>query len=95
MKKLLLGSLLIVAACTTDPRVSVIQGCNAYGSSLSILAAARAQGRLTDGQIDAVNQTLPVALSTCGADTPPPDAQASIDLINATLERIIFESGAQ
>lgn len=95
MRKFFIISTLILTACAINPKAQVIQGCNAYGSSLSILAAAKSQGRLTPEQIKAVNDTVPTALAICGAETPPADAQTALAAVNAQLERIIFQSGAK
>lgn len=77
------------------PQGTVLQSCTVYGRSLSLLAAARYQGRLNADQIASVDALNTVVLPVCTASYPPADAQATLDSANRALEALIFQTGAQ
>lgn len=84
-----------LAACATPapaPETIVTEACNVYGRSLSVLAVARIQGRLTPEQIATVNQSNSIVVPLCTAPTPPAGAATVIESVNRTLEAMIFES---
>lgn len=97
MNRILLAAVLVVglAGCTTttppSPEAVVTESCLAYGHSLSVLAAARYQGRLTPAQIATVNQANSVVVPLCTTPTPPTGAATVIDSVNQTLENLIFQ----
>ncbi|MDG4575676.1 MAG: hypothetical protein P9C36_06165 [Defluviicoccus sp.] len=58
------------AACTTvSPRITLLQTCDRYASTLTALAAAKAHGRLSAQQIDAVD-TVRLGLNPI-CESPP------------------------
>ncbi|MBX3516532.1 MAG: hypothetical protein KF815_06270 [Rhodospirillales bacterium] len=59
-----------VAACTTvSPRIELLQTCDRYASTLTALAAAKAHGRLSVPQVDAVD-TVRLGLNPI-CESPP------------------------
>lgn len=98
MKRLFPFVLLLgLAACqvTPTPQAYVLQSCAVYGRSLSVLAAARYQGKLNAEQIASVDAINTTVLPICLAPVPPSGAQATLDNANRTLEALIFQTGAQ
>lgn len=91
------GALLLTAAsCATgptDPRIAVKQACSTYASSLRVLSAARAQGKLTPEQVMQVNTANSVVVPICTAPEPPTDAEGTLEGLNAMLEQMIFTTG--
>lgn len=72
------------AACSSTGTTSpspVAQGaislCNAAGNSLQVLAAARAQGKLSPTQVAEVHDAEALTDPVCTASTPPSDAVAA------------------
>lgn len=92
------GALLLTAvSCATgptDPRVAVKQACSTYASSLRVLSAARAQGKLTPEQIMQVNTANSMVVPICTAPEPPANAEGTLEGLNAMLEQMIFTAGA-
>lgn len=82
-----------LAGCATaSPELLVTEACATYGRSLSVLAAARYQGRLTPAQIATVDSSNSIVVPLCTAPTPPAGASTVVDSINRTLEALIFEA---
>lgn len=93
------GALLLTAAsCATGPtapRIAVKQACSTYASSLRVLSAARAQGKLTPEQVMQVNTANSMVVPICTAPEPPTaDGEGTLAGLNAMLEQMIFTSGA-
>lgn len=92
------GALLLTAvSCATaptDPRIAVKQGCSAYASSLRVLAAARAQGKLSPEQVAQVTRANEIVVPICTAPVPPTDGEGTLEGLNAMLEQMIFTTGA-
>lgn len=58
------------AGCTTvSPRIELVQTCDRYASALTALAAAKAHGRLSAPQIEAVDTVRSGLNPIC--ETPP------------------------
>lgn len=84
-----------LTSCATPapaPETVVTEACNTYGRSLSVLAAARYQNRLTADQIAAVDQANTIVFPLCTAPTPPTGASTVIESLNRTLEALIFSA---
>lgn len=84
-----------LVGCTNGPpapETVITEACATYGRSLSVLAAARVQGRLTAEQITAVDQSITIAAPICEAPNPPAGATTVLDSLNKTLETIIFST---
>lgn len=75
-----LGGLVGCAStATTSPAVSqgAISLCNAAGNALTVLASARAQGKLSVKQVAEVHDAETLTDPVCLSPTPPSDAVAA------------------
>lgn len=77
-----------------ESQLAVTKGCSAMAHSLKVLAAARAQGRLSEGQIEAVTQAIVLAAPICVAPEPTTDQTDVLVRLNGLLEQMIFTMDA-
>jgi hypothetical protein len=97
MRKLLIpflaAALLLLPACSTqsDPKVASIENlatvCDGIAGAVNTLAAARANRRLSPGQIALVNELEPVARAVC-SDPPPLDKITALQKARAALAQM-------
>lgn len=85
----------LMACAAATPEATITQSCATYGRSLSTLAAARYQGRLSADQITAIDNLNTIVIPVCTAPTPPANGQAVLDGANQALEALIFTTGAK
>lgn len=74
-------------------QATVTQGCGAFGKSLKVLAAARAQGKLSQGQVAAVDQAVELVAPVCLGEMPTGGVEGAEEVLrqmNGMLEGIIF-----
>jgi hypothetical protein len=76
-----LGGLVGCSSTATTSSTPVAQGaislCNAAGNALTVLASARAQGKLSAKQVAEVHDAETLTDPVCTAPTPPSDAVAA------------------
>ena len=66
LRRSALAILLITAACATlNPAQQVLVACQGYASTLTVLAARRVAGKLTDTQVIVVNTLRPGLNEIC------------------------------
>jgi hypothetical protein len=90
------GVLIVVVAAlagcaSQDPRVSLLQTCDAYAAALRSTAAAAARGRLTDEQVRTVNE-IRHSLNPICEQPPATNAAAAVvlDSVQQGLETLVF-----
>ena len=92
---LALAAVLAVAGCVVPPSdappernyiLALSQACNVYAAALTDLAALRAQGRLSVGEIAAVDSVRAVASPLCIGE--PRDARAAMLAVEQAMLRM-------
>ena len=88
-KHLALIAVLALTACATiDPARQVLVACQGYASTLTVLAARRAAGKLSDTQVILVN-TLRPSLNEICLDGNFTDPTVAYDLVQDGMFRLI------
>ena len=88
-KHLALIAVLAVSACaTTNPARQVLVACQGYASTLTVLAARRAAGKLSDTQVELVNILRPGLNEIC-LDGNFTDPTTAYDLVQDGMFRLI------
>ena len=86
-----LGLAACVAPASTDPLVNAVQrygiACDAYASSLNVLAIFRAANQLDQRTVADVNNLVAIAGPICEAERPPADNLALL----VSLERAVID----
>ena len=86
---LLLSSSIAIAACATgSPARQILVACQGYASTLTILAARRAAGKLSDSQIDIVNILRPGLNKIC-MDGNFTDPAMAYNLVQDSMFKLI------
>ncbi len=94
-KHLALAIVLIATACATSPERQVLVACQGYASTLTILAARRTAGKLTDTQVTLVNILRPGLNKIC-LDEDFSDPTVAYDLVQDGMFKLIqVERGSQ
>lgn len=95
-KHIFLVAVLTVTACTTiSPEKQVLVACQGYASTLTILAARRAAGKLTDTQVDLINILRPGLNKIC-LDGNFSDPSVAYDIVQDSMFKLIqVERGSQ
>ncbi len=93
LKRIGLASVLILsltaALCTTlSPARQVLVACQGYASTLTVLAARRAAGKLSDSQVELVNILRPGLNEIC-LDGNFTDPTTAYDLVQDGMFRLI------
>ena len=94
-RKSVLGGFLalcvLLAGCASmGPQASqksVINACNGYAHALATLAAFRAQGKLTSGEVNQVNKIVKQVHPICTAKTIPNPA-AALMTVNGAVNQL-------
>lgn len=89
LKSLALAGVLALAACaSTNPAQQVLVACQGYASTLTVLAARRAAGKLTDSQVEVVNILRPGLNEIC-EDGTFSDPSIAYDLVQDGMFKLI------
>ncbi|KKK94951.1 hypothetical protein LCGC14_2677670 [marine sediment metagenome] len=89
MKKLALALVLVLSACTNlSPARQVLVACQGYASTLTVLAARKAAGRLSLSQIELVN-TLRPGLNTICLEGKFTDPTVAYNLVQDSMFKLI------
>lgn len=85
--------LALTAGCAAmgGPQASqkaVVTACNGYASALATAAAFRAQGKLSTGQVTAINNAITVVHPICSAKTIPSTQTALAQVESATAQLV-------
>ena len=80
---------IVISACaTTSPARQVLVACQGYASTLTVLAARRAAGKLSDTQVELVNILRPGLNEIC-LDGNFTDPTVAYDLVQDGMFRLI------
>ena len=91
----IVGSLILAACATIDPARQVLVACQGYASTLTVLAARRAAGKLSDTQVELVNILRPGLNKIC-LDGNFTDPTIAYDLVQDGMFRLIqMEAASQ
>jgi len=87
---------IVISACaTTSPARQVLVACQGYASTLTVLAARRAAGKLSDTQVELVNILRPGLNKIC-LDGNFTDPTIAYDLVQDGMFRLIqMEAASQ
>jgi hypothetical protein len=87
MRKMLFATLLL-AGCASQPvAVQLATACDAYASTINVLAVQRRQGKLSQDDVTIVASTFPIASEVCNG-TPPDDAVTAAARVQALTDRL-------
>lgn len=82
-------SILVLSACTTiNPARQVLVACQGYASTLTVLAARRAAGKLSDAQVSIVDILRPGLNKIC-LDGNFSDPTVAYELVQDGMFRLI------
>ena len=83
-----LAVIILLAGCATvqSQQKGIITACNGYAHALATAAAFRAQGKLSAGQIQTINQVRAVVNPICTAPKLPSTAQALVTVENSVTQ---------
>lgn len=82
-------AILILSACATiNPARQVLVACQGYASTLTVLAARRAAGKLSDAQVSIVDALRPGLNKVC-LDGNFSDPTVAYDLVQDGMFRLI------
>ena len=84
----IVGSLILAACATIDPTRQVLVACQGYASTLTVLAARRAAGKLSDAQVTLVDIIRPGLNKIC-LDGNFTDPTVAYDLVQDGMFRLI------
>lgn len=87
MKRLAIAVCLLVAGCASAQQTEqgLTSACATYEQALFALASYRAAGKLTAGQISAVDASVKIVQPICGSTTPPTDLATALAQVQAGI----------
>lgn len=88
-KPIVLAAIIFLSACASiSPARQVLVACQGYASTLTVLAARRAAGKLTDPQVELVNIIRPGLNEIC-LDGNFTDPTTAYDLVQDGMFKLI------